>query len=1182
MAQGARQSSLFAAEDFSVIYESFAQANFQAYDFDTIRTAMVEYINTNYPESFNDWISSSEFVSLIELMAFLGHNLAFRADLGTRENYLSTAERRESALRIADFLSYRPTRNSVANGLLKIDTIKTTEEIYSTNGDNLASVDIQFEDTTDPDTNQNFLTVMNSIMQTSSKIGSPFARYTENNVVNEIYRTNSFQNDVTQSFSSIVNGSRINFDIHSVYYNQNSNLIEEKTPDPYGYIDFLYRNDNGGISSSNTGFFVGFKQGNLQYEDFVIDTGIENLVLDINVDNIAHNNLWVQTIDELGQVQKTWTQIDKLYGLNAVFNAVNNNQRDIYTVSTRDNDQISLVFADGQFGNIPRGIIRVWYRTGINETYNLQPFDVQNIRFSFDYIGIDNSTYTATFSCSLKSTVSNASERESVASIKANAGRFFATQDRMVTAADYTIFPTTVSDNVRKIKSVNRVHSGHSRFRDFHDPTATYSNAKQFIDDGYLYKTDLTTRTLINLPTPLNSKSILTRYILPLLNNSEIKNFYYHRHHYGISGAYDPWEQYSDTTDAITYYSVNPSDDTGVYRWSQSSKSNNVSTGYITYNSVVQRLGNNALANSPLQKLEQNSLIEFISYPYKIGYIEKIIVVNNGSGYTSAPTVTINGSGSGASAVATVVNGRITQISVTDSGLGYNSGLCTVSITGGGGSGATATVVVKTDTTWARIVNLQNDGLGENDSVGNPTGTTITGNGAVALNKIIPSGSRIKRIVPAWNKGINDFYESQILSFLNNNNSFGLRFDPSSKTWVTVQTADLPSNSLTNNNPNSWSRQFEGDTAQTGRDNSWLVRVNYTSNHWEILTRKTRYIFGSENEIQFNNLNFAETLSSDTLKPQRDNVLILDINKESSDSSVPLNENYQFNTTGFFTYADGYTDPYKVRVTLDNPDNDEFPSIPDAFHKIVKNETVSTVIKEINGFNYEVVDTQSTTPTNTYTGRPLLKTKFTRIADINQVIDPATTNIIDTFVLLNSYEQSFRAWAYYDGQPHTKPIPPTISELTSLFKSLDSKKSISDQIIYRPVKFKIIFGNLGENTVQARFNVTKTSNATMSDTEIKQNIILLINSYFSINNWDFGETFYFSELATFIHNNLIGQVAQIDIESVDPNLSNISLSEIKCNSDELFMPIVEAGNIIIKQNVNYNSTSLAANNGAVN
>ena len=66
MAQGARQSSLFAAEDFTVAYESFAQANLQAYDFETIRNAMVDYISTNYPENFNDYINSSEFIALIE------------------------------------------------------------------------------------------------------------------------------------------------------------------------------------------------------------------------------------------------------------------------------------------------------------------------------------------------------------------------------------------------------------------------------------------------------------------------------------------------------------------------------------------------------------------------------------------------------------------------------------------------------------------------------------------------------------------------------------------------------------------------------------------------------------------------------------------------------------------------------------------------------------------------------------------------------------------------------------------------------------------------------------------------------------------------------------------------------------------------------------------------------------
>ena len=63
MAQNVRQDNLFAAEDYQVIYESFANSNFQAYDYETIRAALIDYIETNYPEDFNDWISSSEFIS---------------------------------------------------------------------------------------------------------------------------------------------------------------------------------------------------------------------------------------------------------------------------------------------------------------------------------------------------------------------------------------------------------------------------------------------------------------------------------------------------------------------------------------------------------------------------------------------------------------------------------------------------------------------------------------------------------------------------------------------------------------------------------------------------------------------------------------------------------------------------------------------------------------------------------------------------------------------------------------------------------------------------------------------------------------------------------------------------------------------------------------------------------------
>jgi len=1172
MAQGARQSSLFAAEDFSVVYESFSEADFQAYDYETIRNTMVEYINNNYPENFNDWISSSEFVSLVELMAFLGHNLAFRSDLASRENYLSTAERRESALRIAEFLGYTPTRNVVASGYLKVESVRTTEPVYDVDGNSLANTTVQFEDVTDPDTYQNFITIMNAIFQSNSRFGSPYAKFTKDGIINEIYRTNSANNTNSQTFTGNVNGRSATFSLHSVNYNQTTNTLTEKNPDPYGVIDMLYRNDNSGFSSPNTGFFLGFKQGVLEYKDYNITNGLPNMVIDVNVNNVANGNVWVQTIDEVGQVQKTWTRVDKLFGMNSIFNSRQNNIRDIYTVASRENDQISIVFSDGEFGNIPRGIIRVWYRTGLNQTYTLNPDNFNGASYSFTYTGADGNNYTASLSLKLRSNVSNSSARESIDSIKANAGRFFATQDRMVTADDYSLFPVTVSENIRKIKSINRVHSGHSRFRDLYDPTASYSDAINYLNDGYMYEENNTTRNLVSLPTSLGSEQIYQRYIRPLLNNPEVKNFYYNRHTY--EGTHVAASSYSDTALGITYWTADGSD-TGTFRWNQVNKSANSCTGYITYNSVVQRLG--TTATNSLHKAEVNGLVEFVTAPYKQGYIQTITVSNGGTGYTVAPTVVIGGVGSGAVATANINAGSVVSVTITNSGENYNSAT-DITLSGGDGTGAAAyATVASADTQWVRVVNLYKDGLGKDDATGTPTGVDPTGKGSVSINAVIPSGARIKRIVPSWNYDLSDSVKTDVLSKIANRNSFGLRYNASSQQWVIIDSANLPNNTVALNDVSSWSRQYEGDAGNSGRDQSWIVRVNYSSTNWEILTRKTRYVFGSDQTVRFNNLNFAETFSSETLKPHKDSVEILDINATSSTNSVPLGKNYKFNTFGYFIYTDGYTDPHKIRVTLADPDNDGFPNNPEAFLKVIASDTIKLGTVTENGYDFQVQDNSN--GTTIVNGRGNLRTKYERVADINQVIDPATTNIIDTYVLLRSYDNLYRTWAQYDGRSQTKPNPPTVSELTEMFESLESKKSISDQVIYRPVKYKILFGDLASSELQARFNVVKTANSTMSDTEIKQQVIRLINRYFNIDNWDFGDEFYFTEMAAYIHNNMIGQISQITIQPVSQDLETTDLFEIIADSDELFLPVLDSSNITVTSNIILNTTSIAANSG---
>jgi hypothetical protein len=74
------------------------------------------------------------------------------------------------------------------------------------------------------------------------------------------------------------------------------------------------------------------------------------------------------------------------------------------------------------------------------------------------------------------------------------------------------------------------------------------------------------------------------------------------------------------------------------------------------------------------------------------GAINNVIVTNGGSGYSSAPTVTIDGDGTGATATATVSGGAVTAINITAAGTGYT--YVTVSMSGGAGSNAAATAMV--------------------------------------------------------------------------------------------------------------------------------------------------------------------------------------------------------------------------------------------------------------------------------------------------------------------------------------------------------------------------------------------------------------------------------------------------------------------------------------------------------
>jgi hypothetical protein len=74
------------------------------------------------------------------------------------------------------------------------------------------------------------------------------------------------------------------------------------------------------------------------------------------------------------------------------------------------------------------------------------------------------------------------------------------------------------------------------------------------------------------------------------------------------------------------------------------------------------------------------------------GSIDFSLVTAGGSGYTGAPTVTITGDGTGATATATIASGAVTSIVMSNVGTGYTYAV--IALSGGAGTGAAATAII--------------------------------------------------------------------------------------------------------------------------------------------------------------------------------------------------------------------------------------------------------------------------------------------------------------------------------------------------------------------------------------------------------------------------------------------------------------------------------------------------------
>ena len=121
--------------------------------------------------------------------------------------------------------------------------------------------------------------------------------------------------------------------------------------------------------------------------------------------------------------------------------------------------------------------------------------------------------------------------------------------------------------------------------------------------------------------------------------------------------------------------------------------------------------------------------------PSNFTSIESIIVTNSGANYISQPIITILGDGTGATATADVVNGRLVGINVTNPGKNYTQAI--VRIEGGGGILASAKVILSGQIGTLRTYYYSN---GVKTILNSNIGTVDYLNGIVTLYNFSPVG----------------------------------------------------------------------------------------------------------------------------------------------------------------------------------------------------------------------------------------------------------------------------------------------------------------------------------------------------------------------------------------------------------------------------------------------------------
>lgn len=1190
-------------ENWLDTYKSYlGSINFTAGDFDSLKTVIRDYVVRQNPEGYNDWQESSEVGMFVNAIAYLGENINYRVDLNVNDLFPSSTTRKQSLLNFTRMLSYASKRNIGAVGFAKLTSVSTTQDVRDSLGTLLQNVSIRWNDKTNDNWLEQFLTVINSALVYTNQFGKPTKKISLNNISNQLYQINSAINPMSvYPFTAIVNGSNMNFEIVNPDIDIDESAVVEMTPITERRMNILYRNDGAGNSSNNTGFFLYWKQGSMSSEIYNFDEKIENNSITIDKENINNNDIWFQELNkENGYVKTNWTKLNNNELLS--YASTNNDIRTIYKVETNENDTITLKFPDGRFGDVPFGTYKLWYRTSDgNRGLYIKPSDISNISIRIPYFSNRNNNeeniyyLTLTFSVVDVSHIRQAVPTETMESIRENAPNVYSTQDRMVSGKDYNYFPKTIGQSLKVLNAVERTYAGNSRYIDLNDSSGTYNDVNVLATDGYMYtETDHITSMVSESVEP---DEIFDKFIGGNLSMKELSNLYYFNYDGEMIPqspaylSYYKWTPvYVDGLNKMSgklslWYKNNENDDLIEDKNDNSDKlKEDIKVGDMLCFQEISSKNDGEIVWARVEENDGNiikiSEVLDVNKEWKIRKGDE-----NSSEWSKIPSFNTTMTEEEKNKIILQMNKSsnqnsfgITYIQEYDDSTDNRTGRWEI-ITQTGQSEE-----VYEDTIIKKYL--------EDDNVKMVEYPLDSLSGHKVLNWFF-------RLTYNNGNWIIDVNNSKVIFGSANETSFF--FNTSLKTDTVhgyFKTNDVIKITKSNNDYNRnyyWkpyniiryadgfvnTQEFVCEPYDGDKD---AAIDNPTQVH-EILNKKTPIIFLNNNTNGINENTYLkyidlystydETANKDeqaykhslwgrTLtsgyyytyhkindvigagvkptsekvlwKPNAKNVPLSNGNFEDMyrESIIVPDEGFTYDFVDYIKEYDEFYQPvFYDDITVDSEGNS---SVVHGY--LYYYDAIGKQLTLIEPDNYKI-----------YNGVSGLTFLWKHKATEDYLIDPCSTNIIDMFVLTNEYYNQVQSWVQ-NGKNTQFPKAPSAYDLKGIFSSLEDKKMISDTLVWHPIRYKLVFGHNAETDTHCIFKVVK-KNELVSDNEIKKKVVSLIDAYF--RNMEVGETFYFTNLSTYIERSIPELINTLVIVPTDTTNKFGKLFEIKCDINEILL-----------------------------